>query len=224
MSATKLAPSLLSADFTRLGEQLATCQTVGADWIHIDVMDGRFVPNISMGALIVEAARRVTHLPLDVHLMIVEPERYIEQFAAAGASHITVHVEASPHLHRTLQAIRGLGIKAGIAVNPHTPITSFTDVLYLADIVTVMTVNPGFGGQSLIHSALKKFTQLRQLAGESGQSLELVADGGVNVQTAAEVVQAGASVLVAGNAVFAHPEGISAGMAALRGALKDKTS
>lgn len=220
MSSTKLAPSILSADFTRIGEQLAACQTAGADWIHIDVMDGRFVPNISMGALIVEAARRSTSLPLDVHLMIVEPERYVEQFARAGASHITVHVEASPHLHRTLQAIRGLGVKAGIAVNPHTPISSFTDVLYLADLVTVMTVNPGFGGQNLIHSALKKFTQLRQLASESGQALELIADGGINAQTAAEVVRAGASVLVAGNAVFAHPDGIVAGIAALRGVLK----
>lgn len=220
MSSTKLAPSILSADFTRIGEQLAACQTAGADWIHIDVMDGRFVPNISMGALIVEAARRSTSLPLDVHLMIVEPERYVEQFAHAGASHITVHVEASPHLHRTLQAIRGLGVKAGIAVNPHTPISSFTDVLYLADLVTVMTVNPGFGGQNLIHSALKKFTQLRQLASESGQALELIADGGINAQTAAEVVRAGASVLVAGNAVFAHPDGIVAGIAALRGVLK----
>jgi len=220
VSSTKLAPSILSADFTRIGEQLAACQTAGADWIHIDVMDGRFVPNISMGALIVEAARRSTSLPLDVHLMIVEPERYVEQFARAGASHITVHVEASPHLHRTLQAIRGLGVKAGIAVNPHTPISSFTDVLYLADLVTVMTVNPGFGGQNLIHSALKKFTQLRQLASESGQALELIADGGINAQTAAEVVRAGASVLVAGNAVFAHPDGIVAGIAALRGVLK----
>jgi len=220
VSSTKLAPSILSADFTRIGEQLAACQTAGADWIHIDVMDGRFVPNISMGALIVEAARRSTSLPLDVHLMIVEPERYVEQFAHAGASHITVHVEASPHLHRTLQAIRGLGVKAGIAVNPHTPISSFTDVLYLADLVTVMTVNPGFGGQNLIHSALKKFTQLRQLASESGQALELIADGGINAQTAAEVVRAGASVLVAGNAVFAHPDGIVAGIAALRGVLK----
>lgn len=220
MSSTKLAPSILSADFTRIGEQLAACQTAGADWIHIDVMDGRFVPNISMGALIVEAARRSTSLPLDVHLMIVEPERYIEQFAKAGASHITLHVEASPHLHSILQAIRALGVKAGIAVNPHTPISSFTDVLYLADIVTVMTVNPGFGGQSLIHSTLKKFTQLRQLASESGQSLELIADGGISAQTAAEVVRAGASVLVAGNAVFAHPDGIAAGISALRGVLK----
>lgn len=224
MSAIKLAPSILSADFTRLGAELAECQHSGADWIHIDVMDGRFVPNISMGSLIVEAARRSTSLPLDVHLMIVEPERYIETFAKAGASHITVHVEASPHLHRTLQTIRALGLKSGIAVNPHTPISSFSDVLYLADIVTVMTVNPGFGGQSLIRSALKKFTQLRQLATETGQVLELVADGGVNAQTATDIAAAGASVLVAGNAVFAHPSGIRTGMSELRSALQGVSS
>ncbi|MCU0464942.1 MAG: ribulose-phosphate 3-epimerase, partial [Anaerolineae bacterium] len=149
MDSVKIAPSILAADFTRLGDDLAACQAAGADWIHIDVMDGRFVPNITMGPLVVEAARRATTLPLDVHLMIVEPERYLADFARAGASHITVHVEASPHLHRTLQAIHDLGLKAGIAVNPHTPVSAFADVLYLADIVTVMTVNPGFGGQSL---------------------------------------------------------------------------
>jgi ribulose-phosphate 3-epimerase len=220
LSSIKLAPSILSADFTRLGADLSACQAAGADWIHVDVMDGRFVPNITMGSLIVEAARRATTLPLDVHLMILEPERYIDAFAKAGASHITVHVETSPHLHRTLQAIRALGVKAGIAVNPHTPVSSFSDVLYLADIVTVMTVNPGFGGQSLIRSTLAKFTQLRQLATESGQSLDLVADGGVNTHTAADVAAAGASVLVAGNAVFAHPNGIAGGIADLRGALK----
>lgn len=220
LSDIKLAPSILSADFTRLGADLAECQTAGGDWIHIDVMDGRFVPNITMGPLIVEAARRATPLPLDVHLMIVEPERYIEAFAKAGASHITVHVEVSPHLHRTLQAIRALGVKSGIAVNPHTPISSFSDVLYLADIVTVMTVNPGFGGQSLIRSTLTKFTQLRDLAKASGQPLELVADGGVNAKTAADVAAAGASVLVAGNAIFAHPSGIAAGTAELRAALR----
>lgn len=221
MSSLKLAPSILSADFTRLGADLSACQAAGADWIHVDVMDGRFVPNITMGPLIVQAARRATTLPLDVHLMIVEPERYLEAFANAGASHITVHVEASPHLHRTLQAIRALGLKSGIAVNPHTPVSSFSDILYLADIVTIMTVNPGFGGQSLIRSTLTKFTQLRHLALESGQPLELVADGGVNAETAADVMAAGASVLVAGNAVFGHPNGIAAGIADVRSAVQE---
>jgi ribulose-phosphate 3-epimerase len=221
VDSVKIAPSILSADFTRLGEDLATCQAAGADWIHIDVMDGRFVPNITMGPLVVEAARRATTLPLDVHLMIVEPERYLADFARAGASHITVHVEASPHLHRTLEAIRDLGLKAGIAVNPHTPVSAFADVLYLADIVTVMTVNPGFGGQSLITSTLAKFGALRQLAGGRTEPLMLVADGGVNEKTAAQVAAAGASVLVAGNAVFGHAGGIAAGVQALRGALAE---
>lgn len=221
MDSVKIAPSILSADFTRLGEDLAACQAAGADWIHIDVMDGRFVPNITMGPLVVEAARRATTLPLDVHLMIVEPERYLADFARAGASHITVHVEASPHLHRTLQAIHDLGLKAGIAVNPHTPVSAFADVLYLADIVTVMTVNPGFGGQSLITSTLAKFGALRQLAGGRAEPLMLVADGGVNEKTAAQVAAAGASVLVAGNAVFGHAGGIAAGVKALRGALAE---
>lgn len=221
MDSVKIAPSILSADFTRLGDDLAACQAAGADWIHIDVMDGRFVPNITMGPLVVEAARRATTLPLDVHLMIVEPERYLADFARAGASHITVHVEASPHLHRTLQAIHDLGLKAGIAVNPHTPVSAFADVLYLADIVTVMTVNPGFGGQSLITSTLAKFGALRQLAGGRAEPLMLVADGGVNEKTAAQVAAAGASVLVAGNAVFGHAGGIAAGVKALRGALAE---
>lgn len=220
MATPYIAPSILSADFTRLGEQLQACQAAGADWIHIDVMDGRFVPNITMGPLIVQAARRATSLPLDVHLMIVEPERYLDAFAAAGASHITVHVEASPHLHRTLESIRSLGLKAGIALNPHTPISAITEVLYLADIVTVMTVNPGFGGQSLITSTLAKFSTLAQYAAQAGQTLHLVADGGVNEHTAAQVVSAGASVLVAGNAVFGHAGGLSAGVNALRAAVE----
>ncbi len=221
MATPYIAPSILSADFTRLGEQLQACQAAGADWIHIDVMDGRFVPNITMGPLIVQAARRATSLPLDVHLMIVEPERYLEAFAAAGASHITVHVEASPHLHRTLESIRALGLKAGIALNPHTPISAIAEVLYLADIVTVMTVNPGFGGQSLITSTLVKFTALAQYAAQTGQGLHLVADGGVNEHTAAQVASAGASVLVAGHAVFGHADGLAAGMAALRTAIEE---
>lgn len=219
VSSLKIAPSILSADFTRLGEQLQACQAAGADWVHIDVMDGRFVPNITMGPLIVEAARRATSLPLDVHLMIVEPERYLEMFAKAGAHHITVHVEASPHLHRTLQAIRALGVRAGIAINPHTPVSAIEEVLPLADIVTIMTVNPGFGGQTLIDSALYKINQLRQWSADHAHPLDLVADGGVNPQTIAKVAQAGASVLVGGNAVFGHPSGIAAGIAALRAAL-----
>lgn len=219
MSIIKIAPSILAADFTQLGAQIHACQDAGADWIHIDVMDGRFVPNISMGALIVRAARRVTALPLDIHLMIVEPERYVEDFANAGATGITVHVEASPHLHRTLQRIRQLGIRAGVALNPHTPISAIAEILPMVDIVTVMTVNPGFGGQSLIHAALHKFTQLQAIARQQSLTIDLVADGGVNTETAAEIVQAGATVLVAGTAVFHGDHTIAEGIHSLRAAV-----
>lgn len=216
MSRVKIAPSILSADFARLGAQISECEKAGADWVHVDVMDGRFVPNITFGPLIVEAARRSTTLPLDVHLMIVEPDKYLADFAKAGADHITVHVEACTHLHRTLSVIRELGLKAGVAINPHTPVSAIAEILPLVSIVNVMTVNPGFGGQSLITSTLAKFGQLRALAAEHGFEIDLEADGGVNVQTAKTVADAGATVLIAGNAVFAHPEGIGAGVAGIR--------
>lgn len=218
MTRIKIAPSILSADFTRLGAQLAECEAAGADWIHVDVMDGRFVPNITFGPLMVEAARRATTLPLDVHLMIVEPEKYVADFAKAGASHITVHAEASVHLHRTLQVIRELGVKAGVAINPHTPISTLTEVLPMIDTIIVMTVNPGFGGQSLIGQTLHKFTDLRAQIAAHGYAIELEADGGVNAETAARVATAGASVLIAGNAVFNHPQGIAAGIEQIRAA------
>jgi ribulose-phosphate 3-epimerase len=221
VSIIKIAPSILAADFTQLGAQIHACQEAGADWIHIDVMDGRFVPNISMGPLVVRATRRVTSLPLDIHLMIVEPERYVEDFASAGANGITVHVEASPHLHRTLQMIRQLGIRAGVALNPHTPISAIAEILPLVDIVTIMTVNPGFGGQSLIHAALHKFTQLREIAIQKSLTIDLVADGGVNTETAAEIVRAGASVLVAGTAVFNADHTVAQGIHSLRTAVDD---
>jgi ribulose-phosphate 3-epimerase len=218
VDSTKIAPSILAADFTRLGHQIAECEAAGADFIHVDIMDGRFVPNISFGPLIVEAAKRVTSVPLDVHLMVVEPEKYVADFARAGASRITIHVEASPHLHRTLQTIRELNLIAGVALNPHTPIGAIAEVLHLVNVVIVMTVNPGFGGQSLIASALPKFGQLREIAGARGLSLDLTADGGVNVDTAASVAAAGANVLVAGSAVFNSRQTVSEGIAALRSA------
>jgi ribulose-phosphate 3-epimerase len=219
----KIAPSILSADFTRLGHQIAECEAAGAELIHIDVMDGRFVPNITFGPLIVEAARRVTSLPLDVHLMIVEPERHIADFASAGASHITVHVEASPHLHRTLQVIRDLGLTAGVALNPHTPVSAISEILHLVNIVIVMTVNPGFGGQSLIASTLPKFKQLRDEAAARSLKIELEADGGVNPETAATVAAAGASVLIAGSAVFNAKHSVAEGIHHLRAALEPKS-
>lgn len=220
MKPIKLAPSILAADFTRLGQQVMDAEAAGADRIHIDVMDGRFVPNITMGPMIVEAVRRVTALPLDVHLMIVEPERHIEAFATAGASAITVHYEASPHLHRTLGAIRELGCRAGVAVNPHTRANSLIEVLDMLDLVNVMTVNPGFGGQSLITSTLPKVAEILALLGETGREIDLEVDGGINTDTAMAAVQAGANVLIVGTAVFNTAFSVVEGMEQIRGALK----
>lgn len=222
MANIKIAPSILSADFTRLGHQIAECEAAGAELIHIDVMDGRFVPNITFGPLVVAAARRATNLPLDIHLMIVEPERLIEEFARAGASHITVHIEASPHLHRTLQMIRDLGVTAGVAINPHTPVSAIAEVLHLVNIVNVMTVNPGFGGQSLITSTLPKFSQLQNEAAIRGLNIALEADGGVNPETASTVAAAGATILIAGSAVFNTQHSVAEGINRLRAALDSK--
>jgi ribulose-phosphate 3-epimerase len=197
-----IAPSILSADFGRLAEELRAVEAAGADWIHVDVMDGRFVPNITIGPLVVEAVRRATTLPLDVHLMIVEPERYVDDFRKAGADWISVHVEASPHLHRTLQHLRGLGAGAGAVLNPHTPDDMLHYVLPDLDLVLVMSVNPGFGGQSFIPSALPKLRALRAAIDERGLDVKLEVDGGVSPNTAGAVVAAGARVLVAGTAVF----------------------
>lgn len=220
MKPIKLAPSILAADFTQLGQQVRDAEAAGADRIHIDVMDGRFVPNITMGPMIVEAVRRVTALPLDVHLMIVEPERHIEAFAAAGASNITVHYEASPNLHRTLGAIRELGCQAGVAVNPHTRANALIEVLEMIDLVNVMTVNPGFGGQSLITSTLPKVAEILALLHETGREIDLEVDGGINTDTAMSAVQAGANVLIVGTAVFNPAFSVADGMEQIRAALK----
>jgi ribulose-phosphate 3-epimerase len=203
----RIAPSILSADFGRLADEVRAVTAAGADWIHVDVMDGRFVPNITIGPLVVEAVRRATHLPVDVHLMIVEPERYVADFCKAGADIVSVHVEASPHLHRTLQQIRALGKKAGVVLNPHTPEDAIRYVLPEADLVLVMSVNPGFGGQRFIPSALGKLEAIRGMIDRGGHSIDLEIDGGVAVGTAREVGRAGARVLVAGSAVFGAVSG-----------------
>ena len=212
-----IAPSILSADFARLGEEVRALETAKADWVHVDVMDGRFVPNITLGPPIVAALRKVTKLPLDCHLMIVEPERYVDDFAKAGADVISVHVEACVHLHRTLSHIRSLGKRAGVVVNPSTSEESLKYVYDVADLVLVMSVNPGFGGQSFIESALPKIERIRKAIEASGRAIDLQVDGGVNEETAKRVVSAGANVLVAGNAVFSKPSYAEA-IARLRGA------
>jgi ribulose-phosphate 3-epimerase len=202
VSAVLISPSILSADFARLGDEVQALERAGADWAHVDVMDGRFVPNMTIGPLVVKALRRATTLPLDVHLMIVEPERYVEDFAAAGADIITVHAEACPHLHRVLQQIRGLGKKAGVSLNPHTPEDVLRYVLELTDLVLVMSVNPGFGGQDFIPAVLPKVSRIREMIRASGRNIHVEVDGGVKPGTARQVVEAGADVLVAGSAVF----------------------
>ena len=198
----RIAPSILSADFGRLAEEVRAAEEAGADVIHCDVMDGRFVPNITIGPLVVEAVRRVTKLPIDAHLMIVEPERYVEAFVGAGATTLSVHAEVSPHLHRTLQAIRAAGARPSVALNPSTPLSAVEWVLADCDMVLLMTVNPGFGGQRYIPACTEKVRQLRALADARGQALEIEVDGGINADTVAEVAAVGANVFVAGTAVF----------------------
>ncbi|MGD9365409.1 MAG: ribulose-phosphate 3-epimerase [Desulfobacteraceae bacterium] len=197
-----IAPSILSADFSCLGKEIKAVEEAGADWIHVDVMDGHFVPNITMGPLVVEAVRRSTKLPVDVHLMIENPDNYIPDFANAGADYLSVQVEACPHLHRTLNFIRDNGAKAGAVLNPATPLSSIAYVLEELDFVLIMSVNPGFGGQTFIQSALEKITQLKSLIDEKGLDILIQVDGGVNSQTIAEVSTAGADVFVAGSAIF----------------------
>jgi ribulose-phosphate 3-epimerase len=198
----KIAPSILSADFSKLGEEIQDVERGGADYIHIDVMDGHFVPNITIGPLIVEAIRPVTKLPLDVHLMIENPDQYIEAFAKAGADYITVHVEACKHLHRTISFIKSFGVKAGVVLNPATPVETIQHVIEDIDMVLLMTVNPGFGGQAFIHSVLPKITQVKEMASVKNPTLEIEIDGGVNEETAKLCIDAGATVLVAGSAVY----------------------
>lgn len=198
----KVAPSILSADFSKLAEEIIDVENGGADFIHIDVMDGHFVPNITIGPLIVEAIRPITSLPLDVHLMIENPDQYIQAFAEAGADYISVHVEACPHLHRTIQLIRSYGVKAGVVLNPATPLQSIIHIVDDIDLVLLMTVNPGFGGQAFIHPVLPKIKELSELVKERNLLVEIEVDGGVNEETAKLCITAGANVLVAGSAVY----------------------
>ena len=202
----EIAPSILSADFTRLGEQLATVERAGADIIHVDVMDGHFVPNLTVGPFIVEWVRRATPLPIDTHLMIEDPDKYIGAFAKAGANMISVHPEATYHLHRTLNYIRQAGCQAGVVLNPATPLTALEEVLSEADYVLVMSVNPGFGGQKFISSALDKLRRLRDLIQTHRVPVRIEIDGGIVVENAAQVVAAGAEILVAGSAIFGKPD------------------
>ena len=219
-----IAPSILASDITQLGNEISKAEAAGADWIHVDVMDGRFVPNITMGQFIVEACRRVTQLPLDVHLMIEKPEDHLETFAKAGASGLTVHVETCPHLHRTLQHIRSLGCKAGVVLNPGTAVGAIEPVLGMADLVLVMSVNPGFGGQKFIPESLARIKEIRQKLDALGSSAWLEVDGGVSVETIGQLKEAGATAFVSGTSVFKHPEGIEAGVEALRSVLASSRS
>ena len=219
-SPVKLAPSILSADFARLGEQVREAEAAGADWIHVDVMDGHFVPNLTIGPLIVRALRPVTRLPLDVHLMIEQPERYLADFAAAGADGLTVHVETCPHLHRTIQQIRELGVRAGVALNPATPLTSLEPILPDVDLVLVMSVNPGFGGQSYIPGSTARIARLRAMLNDIGSAAELEVDGGINPATIGGAVQAGATVLVAGSAIFNRRASVADNIRRLRAGVR----
>jgi ribulose-phosphate 3-epimerase len=212
----KLAPSILAADFLRLGEQVREAEQGGADRIHLDVMDGMFVPNISFGPLVVEAVRRTTALPLETHLMIVQPERYLEAFAEAGADTMIVHQEVSPHLDRTVQHIRHLGKRAGVAINPATPAVTLEEVVEQANLILVMTVNPGFGGQHFLEYTARKIREVRRMLDSRNPNCELEVDGGIEPHTARCTVEAGARVLVAGSAIFGAAEGVGPAMERLR--------
>lgn len=219
MSSIRIAPSVLSADFTRLGEQVRTAEASGADWIHVDVMDGHFVPNLTMGPAVAAAVRSVTKLPMDVHLMIENPDEFLEPFARAGASTITVHQEVLPHLHRTLQRIRELGVRAGVAINPATPVETLSEVLPHLDLVLVMTVNPGFGGQAYIEGSEGKVGKVRSLLDHGGFSdVDLQVDGGIDAETIGRVVSAGATVAVAGSAIFNGSGDVAGNLYRLRAA------
>lgn len=215
----RLSPSILNSDLARLAESLALLEEAGADYVHLDVMDGRFVPNISIGVPVVESVRNATSLPLDVHLMIVEPERYVEQFVAAGADILTIQVEATQHPHRVLQSIREHGARAGLALNPGTPVSHAVELLPLCDLVLVMSVNPGFGGQSFIPTSIRRIGEIRAAIDASGYPTILEVDGGINTRTAPRAVDAGATMLVAGTAIFGAEEGVVAGFDALRDAV-----
>lgn len=215
-----IAPSLLAADMTCLGEQVKEAVDGGADWIHVDVMDGRFVPNITFGPMIVEAVRRVTNLPIDVHLMIVEPERHLQAFADSGTNHITVHFETCPHIHRTLQSIREMGMSPGLVINPGTPINTLRELTHETDSVLIMTVNPGFGGQEFISTMVGKIQRTKQVLDETNSKAFIQVDGGISSETIKQCYQAGATHFIAGSAVFRYEKGIKAGIQALRAAIQ----
>ncbi|MSP78545.1 MAG: ribulose-phosphate 3-epimerase [Dehalococcoidia bacterium] len=220
----KLAPSILAADFSRLGEQMAEAEAAGVDYFHVDVMDGHFVPNITFGPSVVESIRKITKLPLDIHLMIENPDQYIPQFARAGGDFLTVHAEASKHLHQTVHLIREHGKKPGIALNPATPITAIEELVNDVDLILIMTVNPGFGGQQFIKSGVDKIKRMRQLLDACGSKAELAVDGGVNAQTIADVAGAGATMLVAGSAIYTPKESVATAVQRLRGTLAKATT
>ncbi|MGZ9221620.1 MAG: ribulose-phosphate 3-epimerase [Anaerolineales bacterium] len=219
MNVYAISASILSADFTRLGEEIAACEEAGVDWVHLDVMDGHFVPNITMGPFIVEACKRVTKLPLDVHLMIEKPEQYLGAFAKAGASGLTVHVETCPQLDRTLQEIKSLGCKAGVVLNPETPVREIEPVLQLADLVLVLSVHPGFSGGKFIPESIAKVADVRKKLNAIGSAAWLEVDGGINAETLPKMKAAGATAFVAASAIFKHPQGIMAGIQTLRAQL-----
>jgi ribulose-phosphate 3-epimerase len=223
-AAIKLAPSILAADFARLGEQVREADQAGADRIHVDVMDGHFVPNISMGPVVVQALRPVTKLPLEVHLMIEEPIRYLDAFAEAGANSLLVHAENAANLHRTVQHIKALSKKAGVVINPATSPIAIAEILADVDLVLVMTVNPGFGGQQFIHGTLNKIRRIRQMIDHTKPEIELEVDGGIDTETTPLAVEAGARVLVAGSAIFGAAEGVKAAMDGLRAAVSPVAS
>lgn len=211
-----IAPSLLSADFGNLSKDVGAAQECGADGLHCDVMDGHFVPNITFGPMVIKAVRKITSMPLFVHLMIEQPERYIEDFVSAGASEITVHAEACKHLHRTIGSIKALGVPAGVALNPHTPLCVLENVITDLGLILIMTVNPGFGGQSFIETMLPKIAQAKRMADDAGVDIDIAVDGGIDVSTAPMVVRAGANVLVAGSSVFGSCKGVCRACADIR--------
>lgn len=216
----RIGPSILSSDFLRLGEELAALEEAGADFVHVDIMDGRYVPNMTVGLPIVEAVRRGTTLPIDVHLMIVEPERWVDQYVAAGADYLTIHAEATTHLNMTLHAIADAGAQPGVSLNPATPLIMLEEVLTIVRQVLIMSVNPGFGGQAFIPSSLDKIRRLRAALDEQNPTCLLEVDGGINPQTVDSVVRAGGDSLVVGSAVFNHPGGVDAAIKELRAAIR----